>query len=713
MITIDEILTELKRYNPHADQSLVQKAFDFAAKAHAGQKRRSGEPYLIHLLEVAKILTQMQMDTASIVSAILHDTIEDTDVEKEEIHKEFGDDVAEIVDGVTKLSKLQFSNKEVRQAETYRKMILAMSKDIRVILVKLADRLHNMRTLHYMSEEKQNSISQETLDIYAPIAGRMGIQWIKEELENLAFKYNKPEVYKQIETRLANLKKKREEYILRVYDVLNKQIHPYIPDVQFKGRLKKPYSIYMKMQRQQTTIDEIHDILAFRVLVPSIENCYEVLGNIHALWRPIQGRFKDYIAMPKDNNYQSLHTTVVCLEGERVEFQIRTVEMDEIAEKGIAAHWKYKSDGRIDTKDEAKFRWLRQLVEWHQELKDSLEFVDTVKLDLFNDEIYVFTPNGDVKRFSHGATPVDFAYAIHSDVGHHCSGAKVNGRMVPLNYKVESGDTVEIMTSKNHVPNKDWLDFVVTSKAKGHIRQFIRNEQRTKSLVIGKNLFEGECHKKSLSPTKVVKSDEFKEFLNEKKLKSADDFYSALAYGKLSPAELLERLTQKKEASEGEVKENIIKKIFKKVAAKNKNLVLVDGLDDVLVTFAKCCTPVNGDPIIGFVTRGRGVTIHRSNCNKVFSTDQDRRVEVAWNDRVDQERATRLVILTEDRKGMLAEITKVISEKGVNITKLLVKTTKDAMAYIFIDVSVKHLNELLRVTKAIENIRGILRVERE
>jgi GTP pyrophosphokinase len=712
MITIDEILTELASYNANADLAIVKKAFEFAAKAHAGQKRKSGEPYLIHLLEVAKILTKMRMDTASVVAAILHDTIEDTDVTKDDVAREFGAEISEIIDGVTKLSKLQFSNKEVRQAETYRKMILAMSKDIRVILVKLADRLHNMRTLQYMSEEKQISISQETLDIYAPIAGRMGIQWIKEELENLSLKFNRPEIFKQIEARIAGLAKNREEYMHKVRDLLEKQIRPYVPDVRIKGRVKKPYSVYMKMQRQQITLDEVHDLIAFRVLVPSIENCYEVLGNIHALWRPVQGRFKDYVAMPKDNNYQSLHTTVICLDGERVEFQIRTVEMDETAEKGIAAHWKYKEDGRIDTKDEAKFHWLRQLVDWHRDLKDALEFVDTVKLDLFSDEIYVFTPRGDVRRFSHGATPVDFAYAVHSDVGHHCSGAKINGRIVPLNHRLESGDTIEILTNKSHVPNKDWLDFVATSKAKSHIRSFIRNEQRSKSVMIGRNLFEDECGRKGLSHTKVVKTDEFLNFLKDKNLPGIEEFYSALAYGKVGTNEILDSLLNKDVVKEA-AQENVIKKIFQKVGVKNKNLILVDQQDDILVTFAKCCSPVNGDPIVGFVTRGRGVTVHRASCNKVFSTDTERRVDVAWNDKADLERVAKVVVFVEDRKGMLADITKVISEKGVNITKLLVKTTKDSTATILLDVSVKHASELLRVIKAIENIRGVLKAERE
>lgn len=711
MVTIDEILSAIRSYNDRASLGVVKDAIDFASKAHAGQTRKSGEPFLVHLLEVGKILTQMRMDTASIVAAILHDTIEDTQVEKVDIAKKFGQEIADIVDGVTKLSKLQFSNREVRQAENYRKMILAMSKDIRVVLVKLADRLHNMRTLQFMSEERQLAISQETLDIYAPLAGRMGIQWIKEELEDLALKFSKPEVYKLIVSRIEGIRQNREGYMQRVMDLLGKQILGGIPNAAIKGRIKKPYSIYLKMQRQQITLDEVHDLIAFRVLVSSMENSYEVLGHIHALWKPIQGRFKDYIAMPKENNYQSIHTTVLCLDNERVEFQIRTFEMDEIAEKGIAAHWHYKEDGQLETKDEAKFRWLRQLVEWQSELKDSLEFADTVKLDLFSDEIYVFTPKGDVRRFSYGSTPVDFAYAVHSDVGHHCTGAKVNSRMVPLNYKLESGDTIEILTNRSHVPSKDWLDFVVTSKAKTHVRQFIRDQQRSKSVMIGKNLFEQGLAKHRLSLNTVIKNEIFLGFLKEKKLEGLEEFYSAVAYGKLTAQDVIEKLTR--EHDEAPTDDNVIKRIFKKVASKNKNFILVDGYDDILVTFARCCSPVKGDSIIGFVTRGRGVTVHRINCSKVLTTDAERRIDVAWNDRIDQERVAKIVVLTEDKKGLLADLTHVISEKGVNIAKLLVKTTPDAMAYIFLDLNVKDVQELHKVMKAIENVRGVLRVERE
>lgn len=712
MITIDEILNAVRAYNPQMPLEGVKKAFEFSAHAHAGQLRKSGEPYLVHPLEVAKILTQLKMDNASIVAAILHDTIEDTSVTKKDIEKEFGIDVAEIVDGVTKISKLQLASHEERQAENYRKMILAMSKDIRVILVKLSDRLNNMRTLQFMSESQQIRISQETLDIYAPIAGRMGIYWIKEELENLALKFLKPDVTKQIEARIQKLSKNRESYVQNVITTLMNHLKESVPSVEISGRVKKPYSIFNKIQRLQTGLDEIHDLLAFRVLVPSIENCYEVLGIVHSLWRPVQGRFKDYIAMPKSNNYQSLHTTVVCFEGERVEFQIRTFGMHEIAEQGIAAHWKYKEDGKLDTKDEAKFRWLRQLVDWQSEMKDSLDFVDTVKLDLFEDEIYVFTPKGDLKNLSQNATPVDFAYAIHSDVGHYCASARVNGRMMPLNHILESGDSVEIVTSKSHVPSKDWLEFVTTSKAKSHIRQFIRNEQRNKSIMIGKNLFENECLKHKVNAASFIKTSEFDRVLTEKKIANADDFYIAMAYGKIALRDIFPSQSVREEDAVPSSSENVITKIFKKLTQKNKNLILVDQQDDVLVTFGKCCSPVKGDPIIGYVTIGRGVSVHRTDCNKVLNGDPARRIQVDWNEKSEQEHAAKITLMVEDRKGVLAEVTKVISEKGVNIIKLLVKNMRDGVARIFLDLSVKDVTELRRVMTALENIKSVLSVER-
>lgn len=714
MITVEEILSDIQSYNPNTHVERIEEAYGFSARAHEGQMRKSGEPYLIHPLEVAKILTQLKMDDASIVAAILHDTIEDTDVTKDEILKHFGKEVAEIVDGVTKISKIKFSNQEERQAENYRKMILAMSKDIRVIMVKLADRLNNMRTLQYMPEIKQVNISQETLDIYAPIAGRMGIYWVKEELEELSLKFLKPQIFKQIHARTRRLTKNRETYMQQVTDAVIKQIEPNVKGFEISGRIKKPYSVYRKMNRQEIPLEDVHDLMAFRILVNNIEQCYEVLGHVHSLWKPIQGRFKDYIAMPKANNYQSLHTTVVCFEGERVEFQVRTFQMHEIAEKGIAAHWKYKNDGQLDTKDEAKFRWLRQLVDWQSEIKDSLEFVHTVKLDLFEDEIFVFTPRGDLKSLCHNATPVDFAYAIHSHVGNHCTGARVNGRMVPLNHKLESGDTVEVITDKKRSPNKNWLDFVASSKAKSHIRQHIRNEQRQKSIVIGRNLFDTGCQKRKMAPATVVKKPEFKKYLEDKKMSTLDDFYTSIAYGKFSAKDVLEYLFPENEGSvDAGGDENVIKKIFNKIGARNKNLILVDQQDGIMVTFGKCCSPVKGDSIIGYVSRGRGVAVHRTDCPRMLNIDPDRRVQVDWNSSADQESLARILIIAEDRKGMLAEITQVVSERNVNITKVLVKSQRDGLARISFDLNVSDIAALRKVMTAIENLKYVLNVIRQ
>ncbi|MBF0106120.1 MAG: bifunctional (p)ppGpp synthetase/guanosine-3',5'-bis(diphosphate) 3'-pyrophosphohydrolase [Deltaproteobacteria bacterium] len=722
MITIDEIIDEIKKYREDIDEKKIREAFEFSSRAHEGQKRKSGEPYLTHPLDVGKILAQLKMDANSIIAAILHDTIEDTPVTKDDIRKTFGDEVADIVDGVTKISQIKFSKQEDRQAEYYRKMIMAMSKDIRVIMVKLADRLNNMRTLQFMSEAKQVSISQETLDIYAPIAGRMGIYWIKEDLEEYSFKFLKPTLYKQISVRTQRLYKKHETYMKKVIEVLGKQVGQTIKDFNISCRVKKPYSVYRKMKKQEISLDDVHDLLAFRVLVPTIEHCYEILGHIHALWRPIQGRFKDYIAMPKPNNYKSLHTTVVCFEAERVEFQLRTFDMHEIAEKGIAAHWKYKTDGRLDTRDEEKIAWLKQLVNWQTELKDSVDFVNAVKLDLFEEEIFVFTPKGDLKNLSIGSTPVDFAYAIHSAVGNACAGARVNGRMVTLNHKLESGDTVEIISNKNRVPSKDWLDFVVTSKAKTHIRQFMRKEQREKSIQIGRNIFETACRKEKAAPAKVVKTLEFSAFLKEKNIASIEDFYTAIVYGKYSPKQVLNIVyphvsekdeTEKSEQGLGLEGENVIRKMFQKVTAKNKNLILVDQQDGMLVTFGKCCNPVNGDSIQGYVTRGRGVAVHRSECARMLSVDPDRKVQVAWNKNTSQDSLARVLIITEDRTGILAEITRVISERNVNISKVMVKSQQDGIARLSFDLNIRDIEALRKVMAAIENIKHVLNVVRQ
>ncbi|MDO8519575.1 MAG: bifunctional (p)ppGpp synthetase/guanosine-3',5'-bis(diphosphate) 3'-pyrophosphohydrolase [Deltaproteobacteria bacterium] len=714
MLTIDDITQKVRAYNSRADLNFIKKAYDYSAKAHEGQTRLSGHPFVVHPLEVANILAEMQMDVSSIAAGILHDTLEDTDATKEEITSIFGPDIAELVDGVTKLSKLQFNTREERQAENFRKMIVAMSKDIRVILIKLADRLNNMRTLQFMPEEKQMRIAQETLDIYAPLAHRMGIQWMKVQLEDLSFRFLKPEVFKQLEKKIGRLKKNREEFIERVKRAVTDCFKGSITRFEIVGRMKHIYGLFQKMERQNILFEQVHDLIAFRILTETLEECYEALGLLHSLWKPVPGRFKDYIAMPKTNNYQSLHTTVICLDGERVEFQIRTFTMHEVAEKGIASHWKYKEGGILDMESETTFRWLRQLVDWQKELKDSLEFMDTVKLDLFATDIYVFTPKGDVRALPYSATPLDFAFSIHTDVGTHCQGAKVNGRIVPLSYKLEAGDEVEILTHPGRHPTKDWLKIVVSPRAKAQIRQHLKQEQKTRSVSLGKNIFEEECAKIGADSGKILKMDEFPQYLKKKGITGEASFYSAVAYGKVSMPSFLSQVVPGLVAlGGGPAKEGLLRRIFRKVSQRTKDLVLIDGLDEILVSFAKCCSPVQGDPIVGFVTRGRGVTIHRTDCSAVPSIDPERRVRADWNYGVDLTRMAKLKILCENRTGMLAEIAKVVSERKMDITQAAVRTTKDEKAIILMQVGVRNVSELHAMMKGVEKIDGVITVERE
>lgn len=714
MLKLEDVIAKIQVYNPKADVDFIKKAYAFCAKKHEGQKRKSGQPYIVHPLEVASILADMHLDVPSIVAGILHDTIEDTECTREEIAKLFGEDIAALVDGVTKLSKLQFNSQQDRQAENFRKMIVAMSQDIRVILIKLADRLNNLRTLQFMTEEKQMRIAQETLDIYSPIANRLGIQWIKAQLEDLSIRFLKPNIYKQLEKKLDHLKSSKENYMERVEKTVKEHFKSSLHHFEIKGRMKHLYSIYQKMERHNVALEQIYDIYAFRILTTSVEECYEALGLIHSLWKPVPGRFKDYLAMPKANNYQSLHTTVICLDGERVEFQIRTFEMNEINEKGIAAHWKYKEAGPIDMKAETTFRWLRQLVNWQNELTDSIEFMDTVKLDLIGAEIYVFTPKGDVRALPHDATPIDFAFSIHSAVGDHCSGAKVNGRLVPLTSILQNGDQVEILTSAQSHPTRDWLKVARSSKAKAKIRQFIKLEQKEKSVHLGKNIFHEECRRYGVTPDHFMKEQSFKDYLEKKGVADEESFYSSVAYGKVSLTQIFSLLGHaEKPQEETKKKEGIIRKIFKKVSQKNKDAVSVDGIDDVLMTYGKCCLPLPGDSLVGFITRGRGVTLHRVECTKVPGIDVERRVNAQWDSKAKVTRTARLSITCEDKPGMLAAITQAISEEKVNITRALVRTTKDKKALIHLDVTVAHVNELHAVMKEVEKISGVIAVERQ
>ncbi|WNG48297.1 bifunctional (p)ppGpp synthetase/guanosine-3',5'-bis(diphosphate) 3'-pyrophosphohydrolase [Archangium minus] len=739
MIRLNDILQRVASYHPDPDLDIIKKAYVYSAKVHQGQLRKSGEPYLIHPLEVAGLLAELKLDEASIVTGLLHDTIEDTLATAEELTELFGPEVAQLVDGVTKLSKFSASatlSQEEKQAENFRKMIIAMAQDIRVILVKLADRTHNMRTLDHMSEEKQRRIAQETLDIYAPLANRLGISWIKTELEDLSFRYVKPQDFFALQDKLNKRKKEREKYIEDVSTLIQNKLEDRGLKGDVSGRFKHVYSIYKKMKSQGIEFEQIHDIIAFRIIMSSVPSCYEALGLVHQLWKPVPGRFKDFIAIPKPNMYQSLHTTVIGPLGERIEVQIRTPEMHKVAEEGIAAHWAYK-EGKTPSvsKDDEKFAWLRQLMEWQQDLKDPKEFLETVKVDLFTDEVFVFTPKGDVRSLPRGATPVDFAYAIHSDVGGRCVGAKVNGKIVPLRYKLKNGDTVEVLTSPQAHPSKDWLTFVKTSRAQQRIRGFIKQQQREKSLQLGRELLERELKRYQLNFNRLLKNGELKKTCEELGYRVEDDLLVALGYGKVVPNQVISRVVppEKLAASTGESKGSAtsgesqassssssmlpglsrVTDFAKKLVGKqNSSGVQIGGVDDVLVRFGRCCNPVPGDPIAGFITRGRGVTVHTVGCDKALATDPERRVDVSWDVRGDFKRPVTLRVLTADRTGLLADISNTFSKKGVNISQANCRATGDDRAVNTFEVTISDLKQLTDLMRTIERLPGVYSVER-
>ncbi len=728
MLRLNDILERVVSYHPDPDLDIIKKAYVYSAKVHQGQIRKSGEPYLVHPLEVAGILAELKLDEASIVTGLLHDTIEDTLATFEELTELFGAEVAQLVDGVTKLSQFAPSataSQEEKQAENFRKMIVAMARDIRVILVKLADRTHNMRTLEHMKAEKQQRIAQETLDIYAPLANRLGISWIKQELEDLSFKSVKPNEYQDLFDRVEKKKKEREKYIEDVSDILRSKLKENGLEGKVHGRFKHLYSIHRKMRAQGIDFDQVHDVIAFRLIMNNMPACYEALGLVHSMWKPVPGRFKDFIAIPKPNMYQSLHTPVIGPFGDRVEVQIRTEEMHKIAEEGIAAHWAYKEGkgGGGISKDDAKFAWLRQLMEWQQDLKDPKEFLETVKVDLFTDEVFVFTPKGDVKSLPRGATPVDFAFSIHSDVGHRCVGAKVNGKIVPLRYKLKNGDTIEVLTSPNANPSKDWLTFVKTSRAQARIRQFIKLQQREKSLSLGRELTDREFRRFNLNLNKVTKSGELKKHAVEFGYRTDEDLLVAVGYGKVTPSQLIAKLVPPEKVAEKQAEPpqpppepaamNRIAEIFKKVTGgRNKPGVQINGIDDVMVRFGRCCNPVPGDRIVGFITRGRGVTVHTVGCDRALATDPERRVDVSWDVKADFKRPVTIRVLTADRPGLLADISQTFSKSGVNISQANCRATGDDRAVNTFEVTISDLKQLTSVMRSIERIQGVYAVER-
>lgn len=719
MLKLSDILGLVQSYHPQADLDLIRKAYVCSAKYHAGQVRKSGEPYLSHPLEVAKILAELKLDEASICTGLLHDTVEDTDATKDEIEAVFGRDIAYLVDGVTKLSQIKFFSNEEKQAENFRKMLVAMSRDIRVLLVKLADRLHNMRTLQYMPAEKQERIAMETMEIYAPLANRLGINWLKAELEDLSFKYIKPWDYRNLREKIGKTKKERTRFIDDVSRELEKALkESEMKNFEVEGRPKHLWSVYRKMMDKGLAFDEIHDLIAFRVLVESLGQCYEALGHIHSSWRPIPGRFKDYIAMPKPNGYRSLHTTVVGPKGERIEVQIRTKRMHEVAESGIAAHWKYKAHGEshlaLDEASEKSFQWLRQLMNWQRDLTDPNEFLESVKVDLFSEEVYVFTPRGDVIELPRGATPVDLAFAIHSDVGMQCIGAKVNNRIVPLRYVLENGDNCEIITQKNQRPKKDWLEFVKTSRARTKIRAMMRQLERERSKEIGKELLDREFRRYGTTLQREIKNGNVEGAIREKRYTNLDEALALIGYGKLEARTFVEASIpdEEKKVPIPEQRRSRIGELFERLARRGTEGIRVEGIDDVLVHYARCCSPVKGDPIIGFVTRGRGVTIHRRNCPKIMELDADRRISVTWVSDASMVRPISITVITEDREGMLTDLSSVFARMNINISEAKCRGMGDGQAINTFKCVVVDLEQLKVVMRKLSSLKGVHRVER-
>lgn len=713
MIRLNDILEKVSSYNPSCDLELVRKAYVFCAKVHQGQTRLSGEPYLVHPMEVAGILADLKLDVPAVVTGLLHDTVEDTLTTLEELEGMFGAEVARLVDGVTKIGKIHFKTKEESQAENFRKMLLAMANDIRVILVKLADRLHNMRTLQYQPEPKQRSIAKETLDIYAPIANRLGISWVKSELEDLSFRYLDPQIYYDLASKVTKKKKERESYVDEVMQIIKEKLTDHGIKGEVSGRSKHLYSIYRKMQSRSVDIDEIYDLIAIRVMVDDIRECYEVLGIIHSTWKPIPGRFKDYIAMPKGNMYQSLHTTVIGPYGERMEVQIRTTEMHRVAEAGIAAHWKYKEGKGYDEKEVKRFTWLRQLLEWQQELDDSREFMDTVKVELFPEEVYVFTPKGDVKGYPKGSTPIDFAYSVHTDVGHRCVGAKVNGKLVPLKYELKNGDIVEVITSPHHTPSKDWLKLVKSSRARNKIRAWIKTEERLRSITLGREICEKEFRRFSQNFSKVQKSGELKRVVAEFGFVGEDDLMAAVGYGKLSCHQILGKLfpTEKFEEAQDH-RESRVGRVIQKLKGKSSSAIQISGVDDVMVRFGKCCNPLPGDDILGFITRGRGVTIHTADCPVALDSDPERRIDVTWSKDKKTALPVKMRIACHDEKGILANITTAITNCEANIVSASIQSTVDKRGINTFEVDVTDLDHLNRVFNSVMKVKGVIKVDR-
>ncbi len=706
-MTFEEVIARVRAYAPRSDIELLRRAYAFSSAAHEGQLRQSGEPYLHHPLEVAGILTQLKLDIPSLVAGLLHDVLEDTAYTRETLAREFGDEIATLVDGVTKIDKIEFRSDQEKQAENFRKMVVAMAEDIRVVLIKLADRLHNMRTLQALSEERQRWIAQETLDIYAPLANRLGIGWMKAELEDLSLRYLKPAVYQALSQKVKESEGKQDRYIQSILETIRQSLQSQGVPCRVSGRVKHLYGIYQKMGHQGIPFEEVYDLIGVRIITDTKMHCYAVLGLIHALWRPVEGRFKDHIAIPKSNLYQTLHTTVAGPEGRHVEFQIRTQEMHRIAEEGIASHWVYKEGGQINAKDERIFAWLRQLVEWHQEFVDTRQFMESVKTDLFSDVVYVFTPKGHIKELIKGATTLDFAYAVHTDVGSHCVGTKVNGKIVPLTYSLRSGDTVEVLISATQKPSKDWLKIVKTPRAKAKIKHLIRESDRIRSLEIGRKIIERELRRARLNVSEAMKSEGMLPPVKEMGIHTLEELFIAVGYGKVSAQHVVRPLLP-----ESKLQEGLTDKLLKRVGF-GSNPVHIKGLDDILIVLSKCCNPVPGDRIIGYVTRGRGLSIHTVDCPNIDELDynRDRLMDVTW-EKTQGVHAVEIGVLTVDQPGLLGAVSTAIAQSKVNITRADISTTEDKKASLRFMIEVNNVREIEKVLKNIEKVEGVIQARR-
>ena len=717
-MSFEDLSKVILEYHPSPNLELVKKAYNFAREKHKDQKRKSGEPYFVHLEQTALLICKIRLDEDTICAALLHDVIEDQHVTRQELIDEFNEQIADIVEGVTKLAKTNYQSREEAQAESFRKMLIAMAKDIRVILVKLCDRLHNMRTLEFKDEEAQERISRETKDIYVPLANRLGIFWLKSELDDLCLKYLRPSLYEEIERELGAKRLEREEYIKNTCEKIKEILDENHINARIKGRVKNMASLATKMEQKNITFAEIKDLIGFRIIVSSIKECYETLGIIHSKWAPIPGRIKDYIAMPKPNMYQSLHTLVMGPLGQKIELQVRTEDMDKVAEEGIAAHWKYKEKKGSSTFD---LQWVKSLVETQQYLKNPDEFIQSVKSELFPEELFVFTPKGDLIRLPFEATPVDFAYAIHSDVGNTIIGAKVNGGIVPLSHKLQNGDVVEVQCAKNQMPNRDWLFFVKSSKARQRIKVFLRTEERARALIIGNDILTRELRKYNVNINKFNKSGKLLEAAKSIGFKSEGELFYQLGFGKANLNEIISKLIPENEILKAENKvkefqnESTISKILKRATnpvTKKKAGIKVGALDNVVVNFAKCCDPLPGDKIVGFISRGRGIIIHNALCPEVTRLDPERRVDVSWDNEESSSKNIKIAIYSQDRIGLFGDLSKVISENNANIFNASAKVDDFAKAKTIFEINIKSAKQLDKIIKSLQKVNGVTRVER-